>query len=120
MTEAARNQLVSAGIQVGEALERLMGSEALFERLLKKFLSDDTFHSLEQAMAAGDRETAFQAAHTLKGLCGNLSLERLGNLAVQQTELLRKPEGWEEAKLQMPALSDAYKQVQDAIRQVVG
>ena len=31
---------------------------------------------LTQAMDAGDVETAFRAAHTLKGICANLGLSR--------------------------------------------
>ena len=40
MTPERRTQLEAAGIDVASALERMMGSEALLERLLGKFLED--------------------------------------------------------------------------------
>ncbi|MDY4541707.1 MAG: Hpt domain-containing protein, partial [Candidatus Ventricola sp.] len=45
--------------------------------------------SLCAAMEEGDRDKAFRAAHTLKGVSGSLSLERLFSSASRLTELLR-------------------------------
>ena len=40
-------------------------------------------------MQSGERKDAFRAAHTLKGVCANLSFDRLFSSADQLTELLR-------------------------------
>ena len=40
-------------------------------------------------MSEENRERAFRAAHTLKGVCGNLSLDKLLDSASKLTELLR-------------------------------
>ncbi len=37
MDESRKQILISAGIDVDDALERLMGNESLLERFLKKF-----------------------------------------------------------------------------------
>ena len=64
-------------------------SDALIKRFMGSFLSDPSFDSLCQGMTAGDRETAFRAAHTLKGVCANLSFERLRRSSSALTEILR-------------------------------
>ena len=90
MTNGKKEILTAAGIQADEALERLMGSEALLERFLKKFLQDKSYEELVSAIEGQELERAFRAAHTLKGVCGNLSLNRLGDLVKEQVELLRR------------------------------
>ena len=89
MINGKKEILTAAGIQADEALERLMGSEALLERFLKKFLQDKSYEELVSAIEGQELERAFRAAHTLKGVCGNLSLNRLGDLVKEQVELLR-------------------------------
>ena len=76
MTSQRVKQLEVAGIDVASALERMMGSEELLERLLKKFLENQQYPALCAALKGGDTEQAVIAAHTLKGVCGNLSLAR--------------------------------------------
>lgn len=71
-----------------QVLQRLP-SAALVERFVGKFLDDDSYANLRSALAAGDAETAFRAAHTLKGVCANLSFEQLRASASDLTELLR-------------------------------
>lgn len=48
--------------------------------MLKKFLDDKTFANLVKAVSEGSGEAALAASHTLKGVCGNLSIERLFEL----------------------------------------
>lgn len=74
MNAERRTRLEEAGIDVGEALERMLGSEALLERLLGKFPADPNFAALGEALAEGDAQRAVAAAHTLKGVCANLSM----------------------------------------------
>ena len=62
-----------------EALTRFGGNEAIFKSLLGKFTGNPYFRDLELALAkdSPDLAQAEQAAHTLKGLVGNLSLSAL-------------------------------------------
>ena len=69
--------------------EKRLSSEDLVKRFLTKFLDDGCFSQLCIAMEEGDRDKAFRAAHTLKGVSGNLSLSRLYISVSQLTEVLR-------------------------------
>lgn len=64
-------------------------SESLVKRFLLMFLQDPSFAQLQNALRSGDADSAFRAAHTLKGVCSNLGLNRLQSIAAQLTELLR-------------------------------
>lgn len=71
-----------------EAVNRMMG-EAMLRRFLSKFPNDPSFAVLEQAIAAGEREEAFRASHTIKGLCLNLGFGKLLSSSETLTEALR-------------------------------
>lgn len=81
--------LRAAGMDVDDALGRMMGSEALLERLLGKFAADDGCARLVAAAEADDPEAGLEAAHALKGVSGNLSMTRLYELTARQCELIR-------------------------------
>ena len=73
-------------------IETRLPSISLVTKFITKFLNDSSFSELCQALERGQREEAFRAAHTLKGVCANLCFDRLGASAGRLTELLR-PEG---------------------------
>lgn len=108
-------KLKAAGMDVEGALERFMGSDALLERFLKKFLEDTNFETLVQALDARDLETATRSSHTLKGMCANLSFSRLYKLFTRQVQLLREEDS-EKAADMMPEISQAYALLVDAIK----
>ena len=106
-----RAQLEAAGVDVGQALARMMGSEALLERLLGKFLEEPNYAALER----GEPEAAAAAAHGLKGACGNLSMTALYGLFTRQVDALRAGELAEAERL-MEEIAPAYAAVTAAIR----
>ena len=116
MDEARKQALCAAGIDVEAALARMMGSEALLARLLKKFLDDANCEKLHSAIAAGDREAALAAAHTLKGVCGNLSMTALFDLLTHQVTAFRADD-WEGAVALLEQIDQAYARVTAAIRE---
>ena len=59
-----------------DVLGRLQ-SEALIRRFTLKFLEDQSYLQLTQALENKNYEDAFRSAHTLKGVCQNLSFDRL-------------------------------------------
>lgn len=63
--------------------------EAMIKRLLGRFIDDTSFRALEQAMAEGDVQAAFNAAHTLRGVCQSLSFTQLCGTLNPITEALR-------------------------------
>lgn len=114
MNPTDKQTLTAAGIDVDGALERFMGSEALLVRFLGKFPDDPNFPALEAAITAGDCEAAFTAAHTLKGVCGNLSMTALFDTVSRQTELLRSGDLAAAAGM-MDSLRSQYRAVCSAI-----
>lgn len=71
-----------------QVIQRLP-NPALVERFIGKFLDDGSFSELTSAMAAGQTEAAFRAAHTLKGVSANLGFEQLRQSSSALTEFLR-------------------------------
>ncbi len=63
--------------------------EQRVEKFIRRFAEDPSCDLLRRSAEAGDWAEAFRAAHTLKGVCQNLSLTRLGNSSSQLTEALR-------------------------------
>lgn len=90
-------------------------SEKLIERFFLKFPEDKSFAQLEAALPAGDGETAFRAAHTLKGVCQNLGFDRLGASAAALTEALRGGTISPEAAELFAVVKEDYRQTLDAI-----
>ncbi len=114
MTEESKRRLVEAGIDVDDALARLMQNEGLLMRLLRAFLQDANFAQLQEALAKGDVSSAFAAAHTLKGVAGNLSLRDLFARVSEVVECLRGGDLGAAAE-KMPAVEAAYRAVVVAI-----
>ena len=70
-------------------VEKRLPSVGLVRKFIVKFLDDDSYSNLCLAMQNGQREEAFRAAHTLKGVSANLGFSRLLASAGELTELLR-------------------------------
>ena len=115
MDQEKRKGLEAAGIDVQSALERFMNNETLLERFLKKFLDDPNYGKLKAAQTAGDREGAVTASHSLKGVCGNLSMTALFGLFTSQVAALREGDLAGAGRL-MEEIGPAYSAVTAAIR----
>lgn len=70
-------------------LTRMGGSEKLLDKFARKFLDDKTASELFKSFEEKDWQTAFRMAHTLKGLCANLGLDKLQKSSAELTEALR-------------------------------
>lgn len=81
--------LASRGNDASGALARFLGDEALYEACFRQFLADPAFGALETAMDSGDGAAAFETAHTIKGVAGNLGLTELYHAACALVEPLR-------------------------------
>ena len=77
------------GANVDEALERCLNNEAFYLRLVDKELQDPHFEKLKDAIASGDLDKGFDAAHALKGALANLALTPILVPVQEITELLR-------------------------------
>lgn len=109
----------SFGGSYEDVKSRLMRDE-LIKRFVIKFLDDKSFEQLAEALKAKDYKNAFGAVHTLKGLCRNLSFDKLSVSASKLTETLRKwesvPVDEELCNVQWAEVSADYNQVVNAIR----
>lgn len=86
MTLAAFYEQIGGDYQ--KTVDRLY-NEAMVRKFVLKYRQDGTFEELRAAHAAGDWETAFRAAHTLKGIALNLGFTLLFASAMALTEALR-------------------------------
>ena len=89
-------------------VEKRLPSVSLVRKFIIKFLDDDSYSKLCLAVQNGQREEAFRAAHTLKGVSANLGFSRLLTSAGSLTELLRA--GAETIPVDAAALLEEVKQ----------
>lgn len=89
MTDNYKQLLEQVGIDLKSALDRFMGSEALYEKFLWKFLDDETYKCFEESINIGDVDKAFMSAHTMKGVAANMEIGSLLEVLVPITEQLR-------------------------------
>lgn len=82
--------LKQLGCNTDDGLTRCMGNEAFYFKLIGKVIDDKNFQALEDAVAAKDLDAAFDAAHSLKGVLGNLALTPIYEPVYEITELLRE------------------------------
>lgn len=98
-----------------DAIGRLR-SEKLVQKFVLKFLSDESFQLLNDSVAAGNYEEAFRAAHTIKGVCQNLSFERLQDSSSRLTDALRGGNWDEQTAALLEAVREDYQVTAGAIR----
>lgn len=82
-------RLAAYGADVAGTMERFLDDEQLYYKCLLLFIEDVNFAALEQALEAGEEQRAFAAAHTLKGVAGNLGLTPFYLAICQLVEALR-------------------------------
>lgn len=84
--------------------------EQLVEKFLYKFLDDKSYELYGNAMSKKDYAQALRAVHTLKGVCQNLSSNRLYESSNQITTAL-KVNDYSKAIELSPQLSEDYYQI---------
>ena len=95
-------KLAEFGIDTKEGLARCMNNEAFYYKMLAMGLGNEYFESLETFLAEGRLDEAFEAAHALKGVMGNLALTPLYEPLSEITELLRARKVAEYAAMYKP------------------
>lgn len=105
------------GGNYGEVLSRLQKEERI-AKYVNKFLNDTSFETLKNALASNDMETAFRAAHTLKGICQNLSFTRLYESSNALTEELRSLQVKDVSEY-VSRVEEDYNKVTSVIRQMM-
>lgn len=115
MEQTKKEQLEALGINVDSALTRFMGLETLLIKSLTLFASDTTIETLKTAMQNNDAQSAYNAVHTIKGICGNLSMDALFLQAAKLCELL-SAQDTETAKAKVPEFIQNYEAMLEGIK----
>ena len=104
------------GIDVDEALKRLQGNQALYEKLLADFYKGqrEDLIQLQGFLEAGKWHEACQLIHALKGVAGNLGANRLHEQASQLENSLRKQSEMPDNSL-MDSFVLAFDQVMEGL-----
>ena len=82
-------QLRDWGADVDAAMPRCLNNEAFYLKLVSKAVREPSFDGLREALEAGDLCKAFDRAHALKGVTGNLALTPIDKPVREITEHLR-------------------------------
>ncbi|MEF9971731.1 MAG: Hpt domain-containing protein [Oscillospiraceae bacterium] len=85
-------KLKEYGADVDGAMRRFLDDEELYKSCFVIFLEDKAFLKLEEALAVEDYEKAFECAHTLKGVAGNMGLNPIYKVICDMVEALRSKE----------------------------
>ncbi len=80
------------GADVEDGLARCINKEDFYLKMVNMGLGDERFTELPKAIEAGDTDRAFELAHALKGVIGNLALTPMYEPVCKLTELLRHKE----------------------------
>lgn len=91
MTELLK-RLQDYGIDLERTMARFVGDEQLYDTCLYSFFAGDDLNTLRDALRAGDYRAAFERAHSLKGVSGNLGLDPLYKKVCALVEPLRRGE----------------------------
>lgn len=89
MENTTKNLLTEAGINVEAAMHRFLDDEEMYFEFLNEFLEDDLINRLKQAVNSGQIQESFDIAHTLKGVCANLSIDSMSRIVNPMVEILR-------------------------------
>lgn len=104
------------GGNYAEVVGRLRTDERV-QKFLMLFMKDTSFQDLQHGIETNNVEEAFRAAHTLKGICGNLSLTKLLTIAEELTEALRgKPAVGPDVPPLYENAKAAYESIMQAIK----
>lgn len=83
-----RSLYQAIGVDFDDVLA-LLRKEDRVKLYLVQTMGDPAFAALDEAMAGGDYEAAFRAAHTIKGMGMNLMLKPMTEAAIELVECLR-------------------------------
>jgi len=111
-----RMTIQKQALDVEEALQRFNGNQAIFSKLLKRFIeiNSDIEEKTTQLVNSGNSEEIFIFFHSLKGGSGNLSAKNLYKKSTALEDLARKGD-FESIKKELPSLYDIYDQLKIAV-----
>lgn len=109
-----KKRLIEAGIDYDGGVARL-GDAGFYEKMLARVPEDPSFDQMMAGFAANDVHAAFEGAHALKGVSGNLNLADVSNAVVPLVEALRSDD-LAKAKTLLPPVESAHRRLLAALR----
>lgn len=110
MAEDMNTKLAPYGIDYMDAMDRMDNDGDLYKMLALKYLGNGKYADLVAALEMKDFDEAYKAAHTLKGVAGNLSFARLFDVSAAMSEALFQGE-YQAAEKMLPDLTAANDKV---------
>ena len=117
MDKDIRSKLENVGVDVEDLMKRLMGNMMLISRFYKRFPEDKNYDMIVKYLSEDMCEEAFKAAHTLKGVCANLSMTKLVAIVSEMVEYLREGD-LEDGKKILPKLSEEYETIVTVVKSI--
>ena len=103
-----------------EVVSRLRTDERI-TKFLRRVLEDGSYQLLLDSIATNNVDEAFRAAHTLKGVCMNLSITKFAQSSSALTEFLREKRVInDELQPLLAQVKEDYTLTVDAIKQLNG
>lgn len=87
------DRLRAAGADMDGAMRRMVDDEELYGVCFAYFMDDPAFLALGEALKQEDFSAAFDAAHSIKGVAGNLGLMQMYEITSSMVEILRAKKG---------------------------
>jgi CheY-like chemotaxis protein len=102
------------GVNISDGLARFAGNIEAYEKVLLKFPGDKNFKLLEESICAENLDSALKAAHTLKGVAANLSMESFAEKVFQVEQALRQ-EDYNQALIFLQQTRELYEALTKAV-----
>jgi HPt (histidine-containing phosphotransfer) domain-containing protein len=104
------------GVNIDETMKRFVNDEEFYLECMDMFFQDDSLEKLIKAIKENNNSVAFDAAHTLKGIVGNLGLEVLFEKVSTLVEELRDNRPINASKY-LDEINEEYTKILNCINQ---
>lgn len=111
-------KLIEAGFDMDGVKERLGGDQDFFKSLLGMVLESSSYDEMIVAFRERKTQEAFEAAHALKGMTGNMGMQKVYEALVPLVEELRAGD-FEAAEKLLPSVEERYSKAITAIEDVL-
>ncbi len=106
------------GINAENGLKMLGGNAAIYCKMLDKYVQGNYFEKFITALNGGDMAETASAAHALKGVSANLSLDEVFE-HIRPLELAAKENNLSANDPRIPELTDIYNKTVESIKQAI-
>ncbi|MCH5290657.1 MAG: Hpt domain-containing protein [Treponema sp.] len=104
-----KDALIAYGADYERGIKLCLGKEDFYFRMISKGLANEKFGDLGKHLEANDIKAAFEDAHALKGITGNLALTPLFMALEAMVEPLRQGKSIDYAPLYATVMAEKQK-----------